>query len=40
LRNLQDRLEAFFGSGASVTLSEQAPQGVRADIRVPSAARA
>ena len=34
LRNLQERLEAFFGSGASVTLSAQAPHGVRADIRV------
>jgi sensor histidine kinase YesM len=37
LRNLQDRLEAFFGPGASVTLSGQAPHGVRADIRVTSA---
>jgi sensor histidine kinase YesM len=38
LRNLQDRLEAFFGADASVTLSAQAPRGVRADIRVPSPA--
>jgi LytS/YehU family sensor histidine kinase len=37
LRNLQDRLEAFFGPGASVTLSGQAPHGVRAEIRVTSA---
>jgi LytS/YehU family sensor histidine kinase len=37
LRNLQERLEAFFGPGASVTLSGQAPHGVRADIHVASA---
>jgi hypothetical protein len=36
LRNLQDRLDAFFGAGASVALSAQAPHGVRADIRVTS----
>jgi len=36
LRNLQERLEAFFGPGASVTLSGQSPHGVRADIRVAS----
>lgn len=34
LRNLQDRLQAFFGPGAGVTLSGQAPHGVRADIRI------
>jgi len=34
LRNLQERLQVFFPSGASVTLSGQAPHGVRADIRV------
>ena len=34
LRNLQDRLQVFFSAGASVTLSGQAPHGVRADIRV------
>jgi len=37
LRNLQERLEAFFPSGASVTLSAQAPHGVRADLRVVAA---
>jgi sensor histidine kinase YesM len=37
LRNLQDRLEAFFGPGASVALSGQAPHGVRADIHVTAA---
>jgi len=36
LRNLQERLDAFFGPGASVALSAQAPRGVRADIRVTS----
>jgi sensor histidine kinase YesM len=34
LRNLQDRLQAFFGAGARFALTEQAPQGVRAEIRV------
>ena len=34
LRNLRDRLQAFFGPGAVVVLSGQAPHGVRADIRV------
>ena len=34
LRNLRERLQAFFGPGANVALSEQAPHGVRADIRV------
>jgi len=38
LRNLQDRLEAFFGPDASVTLSGQTPHGVRADLRVTTAA--
>jgi len=37
LRNLQERLDAFFGPGASVTLSGQAPHGVRADIRARAA---
>ena len=37
LRNLQDRLEAFFGPDASVTLSGQARHGVRAEIRVTCA---
>ena len=36
LKNLQDRLHAFFGPGATFALSEQAPHGVRADIRVPA----
>jgi LytS/YehU family sensor histidine kinase len=34
LRNLRARLQTFFGPEASVELSEQAPHGVRADIRV------
>lgn len=34
LRNLQERLEASFGPGAGVTLSPQAPHGVRAEIRI------
>ena len=38
LRNLQDRLQAFFGADASFLLTEQAPQGVRAEIRVTPAA--
>jgi sensor histidine kinase YesM len=37
LANLQERLEAFFGAGASVTLSTQTPHGARADIRVAAA---
>ena len=37
LRNLQERLEAFFGPGADVTLSGQEPHGVRAEIRATSA---
>jgi sensor histidine kinase YesM len=37
LHNLHERLQAFFGPGASVTLSGQAPHGVRADIRVTPA---
>ena len=34
LRNLRERLRAFFGPDAKVELSEQAPHGVRADIHV------
>ncbi|MBG9386561.1 sensor histidine kinase [Caenimonas aquaedulcis] len=34
LANLNARLAAFFGEGARVELSEHAPHGVRADIRV------
>jgi LytS/YehU family sensor histidine kinase len=34
LTNLDARLRAFFGDDARVELSEQAPQGVRADIRL------
>jgi len=34
LRNLQERLQAFFGPTAAIGLSEQLPHGVRADIRV------
>ena len=37
LRNLQDRLEAFFGPRSAVTLSGQEPHGVRADIIVAPA---
>jgi len=37
LRNLQERLQAFFPSGASVVLSAQTPHGVRADVRVTPA---
>ncbi|MBC8057941.1 MAG: sensor histidine kinase, partial [Rhizobiales bacterium] len=35
LRNLQERLIACFGPGASVSLAGRAPHGVRADIRIP-----
>jgi signal transduction histidine kinase len=34
LRNLRERLQAFFGPDARLDLSEQVPHGVRADIRV------
>ena len=34
LRNLQDRLEAFFGPGAGVALADETPHGVRAAIRL------
>ena len=34
LSNLQERLNAFFGPQASVTLTGHAPRGVRADIHV------
>ena len=34
LVNLDERLRAFFGPGARVELSEQAPHGLRADIRL------
>lgn len=34
LANLDARLRAFFGDAARVELSEQAPRGVRADIRL------
>jgi len=34
LVNLDARLRAFFGEGARVELSEQAPHGLRADIRL------
>jgi len=40
LRNLQDRLQAFFGPEAGVTLLEQAPHGVRAEIRIVTPAAA
>jgi len=38
LRNLQERLAAFFGAGAGVELSGQPPHGVRAEIRIPAGA--
>ncbi|MEP7295919.1 MAG: histidine kinase [Burkholderiales bacterium] len=34
LGNLQERLHAFFGPDATVTLASQTPRGVRADIHV------
>lgn len=34
LANLKARLKAFFGEGAQFELSEQAPRGVRAEMRV------
>lgn len=34
LRNLRERLRAFFGPDARVDLSEQAPHGVRADLHL------
>ena len=40
LRNLQERLQAFFGPDSGVTLLEQAPHGVRAEIRVVTPAAA
>jgi sensor histidine kinase YesM len=40
LRNLQERLQAFFPAGASVALSALEPHGVRADVRVTVAADA
>ncbi len=39
LRNLQERLRAFFGPDARLELSAQSPQGLRADIFVTPAAR-
>ncbi|MBI5275645.1 MAG: histidine kinase [Burkholderiales bacterium] len=35
LANLRARLKAFFGEGARLELSEQAPHGLRADLRLP-----
>jgi len=40
LRNLQERLQAFFPSGARVALSAQTPHGVRADVIVTVASDA
>jgi sensor histidine kinase YesM len=37
LRTVRDRLEALFGSGASLALNQRAPQGTRAEIRIPLA---
>ena len=34
LRNLRERLQAFFGPDARLELSEQSPHGVRADVHV------
>ncbi|HWH81942.1 MAG TPA: histidine kinase [Burkholderiaceae bacterium] len=38
LRNLRERLLAFYGPAATLELIEQQPSGVRADLRVPLAA--
>jgi LytS/YehU family sensor histidine kinase len=35
LTNLRDRLAAFFGPGATLQLTEQAPHGLRAEMRIP-----
>jgi signal transduction histidine kinase len=40
LANLKARLKAFFGPEARLELSEQAPHGVRAEMRLPAAAGA
>ena len=37
LANLRQRLAYAFGDGASLTLAERAPHGVRAEVRVPQA---
>jgi len=37
LGNLRDRLASAFGAAAALTLSEAAPHGVRAEIRLPAA---
>jgi LytS/YehU family sensor histidine kinase len=36
LTNLKDRLQAFFGPGASLQLSELSPHGLRAEILIPA----
>ena len=36
LANLKARLRAFFGERAKLDLSETAPHGVRAEVRVPA----
>jgi two-component sensor histidine kinase len=38
LRNLRERLQAYFGPDAKVELSEQSPHGMRADVHVTPAA--
>ncbi len=35
LANLRDRLAGFFGPGAELQLSEVAPRGLRAELRIP-----
>jgi LytS/YehU family sensor histidine kinase len=38
LANLRERLRAFFGSEASLELSEQVPRGLRAELCIPAPA--
>jgi LytS/YehU family sensor histidine kinase len=38
LANLKARLRAFFGEQVRFELSEQAPHGVRAELKLPVAA--
>lgn len=40
LANLRQRLAYAFGDGASLTLAERVPHGVRAEVRVPQASAA
>jgi LytS/YehU family sensor histidine kinase len=40
LHNLRDRLATFFGTPAELQLSEVAPHGLRAELRIPPEAGA